>query len=207
MAIEQPRRRGSSGETRERLVDAATDLFAEKGYEFRLQEVARRAGVTTGAIYSNFPDKMGLFAAVMRRVAEDTIQLVAAQTKARGGDRSPRALLAARLGSRLVEKPPRSGVLLVEALVTARRDDQVRQFMQARLRWWASELSTAVVAAKDAGDLASDVDPAAVVRLLQAVTLGSLLLEVAGGDEPSAASWEAVADRILDGLAADRSGT
>ena len=37
--------------TRQRLLEAATEVFLEKGYEgTRVAEVARRAGLTTGAI-------------------------------------------------------------------------------------------------------------------------------------------------------------
>jgi AcrR family transcriptional regulator len=47
--------------TRQRLLDAATQVFLEKGYEgTRVAEIARRAGLTTGAIYGNFGSKADL---------------------------------------------------------------------------------------------------------------------------------------------------
>ena len=49
---------------RERLVEAATAVFAERGYDgARVGDIARRAGLTTGAIYSNFTGKAQLLAA------------------------------------------------------------------------------------------------------------------------------------------------
>lgn len=51
----------TSESTRQRLLDAATEVFLEKGYEgTRVAEVARRAGLTTGAIYGNFGSKADL---------------------------------------------------------------------------------------------------------------------------------------------------
>ena len=52
--------------TRQRLLDAATEVFLEKGFEgTRVAEVARRAGLTTGAIYGNFESKADLLTAAL----------------------------------------------------------------------------------------------------------------------------------------------
>ncbi len=54
--------------TRARLMDAALALTREKGFErTSLEEVARRAGMTTGAIYGNFRNRDGLFMALAER--------------------------------------------------------------------------------------------------------------------------------------------
>jgi AcrR family transcriptional regulator len=51
--------------TRDRLIAAAVEAIGEKGFErTTLEEVARRAGMTRGAIYGNFKDKEELFLAV-----------------------------------------------------------------------------------------------------------------------------------------------
>lgn len=55
--------------TRERLLDAAAAVIAREGYHrARLVDVAREAGLTTGAVYSNFRDKEELFLATVERV-------------------------------------------------------------------------------------------------------------------------------------------
>jgi AcrR family transcriptional regulator len=60
--------------TRRRLLDAAADVFGEKGFRVAsLADVADRAGYTIGAVYSNFASKDELFRALMRerlRMAE-----------------------------------------------------------------------------------------------------------------------------------------
>lgn len=58
-----PRRRAV---TRERILRAAEASFLEKGFRGSfIEEIAAEAGYTTGAIYSNFKDKDGLFLAVV----------------------------------------------------------------------------------------------------------------------------------------------
>ncbi|MEO7937790.1 MAG: TetR/AcrR family transcriptional regulator [Burkholderiaceae bacterium] len=49
------------------LLSAALDLFVEKGYAAtRVEEVARRAGVSKGTLFLYFPSKEDLFKAVVR---------------------------------------------------------------------------------------------------------------------------------------------
>src|SRR5215212_7917450 len=51
--------------TRATLLEAARELVREKGYErATLEEVAARAGMTTGAIYGNFRNRDELFIAL-----------------------------------------------------------------------------------------------------------------------------------------------
>jgi AcrR family transcriptional regulator len=62
-------RRKPKGDKRERtraaLLEAARGLIREKGYErTTLEQVAKRAGMTTGAIYGNFKNRDELFVAL-----------------------------------------------------------------------------------------------------------------------------------------------
>ncbi|QOC23734.1 TetR family transcriptional regulator [Wenzhouxiangella sp. AB-CW3] len=65
-----PRRTREEAEaTREALLDAAEQVFHEKGVaRASLQEIARTAGVTRGAFYWHFRDKAELFRAMLERV-------------------------------------------------------------------------------------------------------------------------------------------
>src|SRR5690606_23767263 len=52
--------------TSERLIDAAFELFVETGFEgAKVQDIAQRAGYTTGAIYGRFGSKTSLLAAAI----------------------------------------------------------------------------------------------------------------------------------------------
>ena len=60
------RRHESQSLTRARLLEAAGDVFAEKGFRgATIADVADRAGYTIGAVYSNFESKDALFRALM----------------------------------------------------------------------------------------------------------------------------------------------
>src|SRR5947209_17036059 len=74
--------------TRERILAAAAEVFAERGYEgAAVSDIARRAGFTTGAIYGRFRDKAELLLEVVRGVLESQqdAALLAAQA-AEGGE-------------------------------------------------------------------------------------------------------------------------
>ena len=66
--------------TRRHLVDVATGLFAENGYErTSVEAVLSRAGVSRGALYHHFANKEALFEAVLKAVEADTaLRLIAA---------------------------------------------------------------------------------------------------------------------------------
>src|SRR6476659_3155944 len=56
-------------ETRARLLDAAEQVFHEKGVAHAsLEDIAAAAEVTRGAVYWHFKDKAELFDAMMQRV-------------------------------------------------------------------------------------------------------------------------------------------
>jgi AcrR family transcriptional regulator len=64
----KPNREEKKAATREALLDAATKVFARQGYvAASVDEVAWEAGMTKGAVYSNFGSKDELFAAVIER--------------------------------------------------------------------------------------------------------------------------------------------
>jgi AcrR family transcriptional regulator len=50
---------------RQQLLTAAADLFAERGVDVPLDEIARRAGVSIGTLYNHFPNRGALLDAVL----------------------------------------------------------------------------------------------------------------------------------------------
>lgn len=65
------RERRDSRRNLERVLRAAHELFAERGPDVKMEEVARRAGVGVGTIYRRFPSKEQLFAAVSEAACRD----------------------------------------------------------------------------------------------------------------------------------------
>ncbi|HUX70517.1 MAG TPA: TetR/AcrR family transcriptional regulator [Cellulomonadaceae bacterium] len=80
-ALLTPRRQ----RTRERLIDAAYDVFAEEGvHASTVEQVCERAGFTRGAFYSNFTSKEELFAALMERQQDILLSALATKVDALG---------------------------------------------------------------------------------------------------------------------------
>lgn len=69
---ERRRERKDTLRNLERVLEAANELFAERGSGVTMEEVARRAGVGVGTVYRRFPSKEHLFAAVSHAACDDT---------------------------------------------------------------------------------------------------------------------------------------
>ena len=76
----------------ERVLRAAHELFAERGQDVKMEEVAQRAGVGVGTIYRRFRSKEELFAAVSEAVCASTCDML---QRAAGTDRDPAGKLRA----------------------------------------------------------------------------------------------------------------
>ncbi|MDY7116929.1 TetR family transcriptional regulator [Halomonas sp. SSL-5] len=72
------RTKAEAAATREALLDAAEEVFLEKGVaRTSLEQIARHAGVTRGAVYWHFRNKADLFQAMLGRVRMPFQELVA----------------------------------------------------------------------------------------------------------------------------------
>ena len=74
------------GTSRRELIDAAIEVFAERGYRgASIEEVIRRAGLSKGTFYFNFANKEELFAAVVHdRIDAPARQLIGVTSSAPG---------------------------------------------------------------------------------------------------------------------------
>jgi AcrR family transcriptional regulator len=71
------RQAARSASTRAKLIRAARTLFARNGYAgVSTEEIARRAGVTRGALYHQFPAKEDLFLATYEQVEQELTERV-----------------------------------------------------------------------------------------------------------------------------------
>lgn len=69
------RRTLAKQQTRQKVIEAARQLFSEEGYEgATIRDIAAAAGMSTGAVFANFKDKADLFGEIM---AEDASALIA----------------------------------------------------------------------------------------------------------------------------------
>lgn len=72
MAMTKGSAREPAATTPERILDAAEDLFAHKGYEgTSLGNVAERVGIRSPSLYNHFRNKEALYRAVLSRLLDD----------------------------------------------------------------------------------------------------------------------------------------
>ena len=185
--------------TRERLLDAAIQVFSERGYAGAgVQEIARRAGLTTGAIYANFRGKADLlFEAIGARSGDQLDDLLAWTAKASAGE------LLAELGSHLLDRKPssRAAGLLIEAFVAARRDDDLARLVQGLIGERARSIGALVELARSEGDVDDAVSTDALVGFSLVLALGSLLFTEIGIDRPEEDEWSSLIRRFVRALA------
>ena len=75
--MKQPRWQRRAEDRPKEICAAALEVFAEKGFAAaRLDEIARRAGVSKGTLYLYFKDKEDLFRAVVRETVAPNIEAV-----------------------------------------------------------------------------------------------------------------------------------
>src|SRR5262245_14300708 len=79
--------RADAQRNRERLIEAAREVFREQGYDASLDEVAKRAGVGAGTLYRHFPSRDVLMDAIMQswvdRVNDATDKVLVSEGESR----------------------------------------------------------------------------------------------------------------------------
>jgi AcrR family transcriptional regulator len=117
-------------QTREYLLRAAAQVFAERGFhEATIDEVASAAGFTKGAVYSNFKNKEDLFLALLEDAyAKDT---AAIKETLGASDVPPEARLGdfVQMMRGEMEEMPNLGALYLEFHLYALRNPSARERM------------------------------------------------------------------------------
>jgi AcrR family transcriptional regulator len=185
--------------TRDRLLAAAIEVFVEQGYEgARLQDIARAAGLTTGAVYANFRGKSELLFAAIGARADLEMDALLTQTETR----DPRALLEV-LGDRLVaerRQPP----LLVDAIAAARRDPALAAGMRERLDARVQLLTDIIERAKADGSLDPALDADVFARFGLTLAMGALVLRALQLAPPAEGAWHDLISRLLDAVSEEQ---
>ncbi len=181
-------------DTRAALLAAAAEVFAEKGYEGAgVAEIARRAGLTTGAIYSRYTGKAQLLLEAIEHHAPVEIrELVGGPTVTAAPDE-----FLARLATHLVDDQRIDSGLLVEVLAAARRDPEVATSLRAVFEHEDTRLAELVRTGQADGLFADDLPVDAVVRFCTALGLGMRVSASVGLHLPDPDDWAVVIERVL----------
>ncbi|MGI9004919.1 MAG: TetR family transcriptional regulator [Streptosporangiaceae bacterium] len=187
----------AAAQTRERLLRAAADVFAERGYDgTRVADIAAAAGVSNGAMYAHFASKAELLTGALRAHGPRLL----AEVFAADPERSITDLLLV-VGRWLPRRRDARGYLIVEALVAARRDEAVAQPMREYMGERADWLAGLMQAAQAGGELDPALSAGALAHLCLLLAMGSALVtpDLHAVDQDD---WSALLTRLVTALAA-----
>jgi AcrR family transcriptional regulator len=180
-------------ETRERLLDAAARTFELEGYEgATVAQIAKEAGVSSGAIYAHYSTKAELLVDALRAHRDRATAALFPP-----GRRSNVADLLVALGVHLGTRAPDTTALLAEALLASRRDAELAQVLAAALGEREQLMAGLITRGQAGGELTGDVSPEAAARFALMLGLGSMLVRTLDLPETDPADWTAFIRRVI----------
>jgi AcrR family transcriptional regulator len=175
---------------RERLLDAAARVFAQKGYSgTRILDVVAEAGLSTGAVYGRFGSKSELLR-----------EAVCSRSAARApGEIAGASKVADLLVRGALQSSPLSDAeaMQLEAFVAARREPEVARAIADSEELVRERAQPLLQAALGDGTVAGDIDPDAFVYFIRTVRLGLMLQRAAGIAPPQGTGWQDLIARIV----------
>ncbi|TWH74818.1 TetR family transcriptional regulator [Modestobacter roseus] len=177
--------RRDAARNRELLLEAARTVFAQRGLEATLDDVAREAGVGVGTAYRHFANKFELATAVL----EECIDVLVANAERALADEDPWRGLVSCLESAMELQAFNRG--LREVLMSA-SDPQSMLRVKEKLEEPLTEL---VERAQAAGELRTDLTPGDFKMITQMVCA---VAELAEGTAPQI--WRRYLALLLPGL-------
>jgi AcrR family transcriptional regulator len=128
-AVSQPGTR--QGSTRERLLEAAIEMFAERGYAATgVDALCRRAGVAKTGLYWEFQNKVGLLNAVIDQVVTEWVDQIREAACAAGSPRERLDIALRMVRRRIQERPEVFRVLLVVLAERTQVDEEAREALR-----------------------------------------------------------------------------
>jgi AcrR family transcriptional regulator len=188
-----------SAATKDALVRAARALFAAEGFGgVGTEAIVRAAGVTRGALYHQFTDKTGLFAAVFEAVeSEVTERIGAAVVEAGASDPIAAMKIGAHSWLDACADPEVRQIVLVEAPAVLGWD----RWREISLRYGLGLVRALLAHAMEVGRIRQQpVTPLAHV-LIGALDEAALYVALASDVEQARAEVGAVIDDLVDALA------
>jgi AcrR family transcriptional regulator len=174
--VKPHRTRPTRGEVRDRILDAASKVFAAEGFAgATIDAIGQAAGFTKGAVYSNFGSKDELFLALLDREFELRGEQIAIALDSSGGDTGAAAQEVSRSVLDSVRDHSDYYVLFVEYWLRAQRDPQLRERLIGRRRAAAGQ---AVRIVESTDTVQSDRQLADLAQLVVTLNLGVAMEEV-----------------------------
>jgi AcrR family transcriptional regulator len=201
----KPKKESKSDLTRQRIIDAAAKIFAQKGYSgARLADIADEAQARAGGIYYYFASREELVEEVLARATRYTIRAVTERIEELPKDapviEQIRAAIRGQISAILAEEGYATAYIKIYSQVP----DAIRTRHRRVLREFFDLWRRLISAGKASGELRDDIDPA-VMRL---VIIGSIQWSVEwanAGTAPPDRLADQITEIFLGGIRSNRS--
>ena len=178
------------------LIKAAAEVFAERGYGGAgVSEIARRAGVTTGAIYSRYSGKSELLLEALKRsfllhFGEAIASALRGENRAENFDQD--AVGIRSIGLLAKDDLRDHDALFLEAVVASRRDEEIASMLSQRLETAGTFLAKQIDTQKANGPVDSSFDTDALKTYALAMRMGFSVLRSLNYEMPDPDEWQTV---------------
>lgn len=194
------RRRDLRGTARERLLDAAAAELADGGYEgTSLEAIARRAGLTRGAVYWNFASKQELFLELLEQRIYGPSRALMRMPETAPADEATAAAVSEGLATLIREQAPVI-MLLFEHWALAVRDPKLRRAFVTRQHALRDALASTLEARHEETGVRLTYSAQRLATAILALGHGIAMAKLVDPDVPDALHGE-ILDLLYDGLA------
>tara|TARA_Y100000996_G_scaffold415267_1_gene409053 strand:+ start:61 stop:735 length:675 start_codon:yes stop_codon:yes gene_type:complete len=181
------------------LIDSAAEVFAERGYDGAgVAEIARRAGVTTGAIYSRYSGKSELLLeALNRSFAKHMGEILAIaldDANNLNGKSSRSPLGPIKYITQNVSST--HDALFLEAVVASSRDAEIATMLAQRLESRAAFIAKNIDDLKDRKRVHASFDTDALKTYVMAMSMGFSVLRSLNYKMPASEEWQKVISQL-----------
>lgn len=188
--------------SKDRILAAATAEIASVGFDrARLTEIAKRADMTPGSVYTWFENKEDLFRAALEDAL--TAQIVSNAAALDESDLSNNWLF------QIATLVPRNSkdtsatdaqMLLIESYYASWRDPKARKKLLKNINSHLEMYTNIILNAQNQGAITKDIDATAMATMLLAIPTGLSLLSLAGVPRVPESKWESIYMRFYQAV-------
>jgi len=181
--------------SKERLLASATEEIAEVGFErARLAEIADRAQMTPGSVYTWFANKEELFRAALEDAFDAQLLSNVRALEKLPADSAPWLVKIASLVPRNSDDDDFTNAqkLLVETYYASWRDPLARDVLSSRVREHFALYVKIIEEAKEEGSIVVSLDTEMLASLFLGIAMGLALVGMAGVPRTEPVNWLAI---------------
>lgn len=202
VTVDGRRRRPWALSSRDKILAAAVKEITKVGFErAKLVDIAKRAGMTAGSVYTWFDNKEDLFQAALEDALTSQIASNASALEGTELADNPLFALAALVPRNYRDTGPTDAqMLLIESYYAAWRDPKARKKLTKGIHTHLDMYKSVLGGMRDKKLISPDIDIDALATMLLAIPTGLSMLSLAGLPRVDDAAWTPIYTRFFSTL-------